>query len=257
MTVSYKYWCKDFIRLYPHSEFHFLSSTNISKYTNKALIFPTKPELREDQNFAFAFLQSLHRFYRNTTYKWYIRTTEDCFIDVRKLQSLIDDLESKYDPLNEIVFIGQLCRIDEDFAFIHGGSGWIMSRKAAEIFENNEKFIVDTYFNGIGGDDTMTDIMIRVFNLTDEKVHDSRILGTRLDDNSTNALISNDFSMLENCPKGTHIANTPIQFNKIIFWHSGRKDTIPVVCGYDILNRVPDYVYVTFKPHWATICRKY
>ncbi|EAY21149.1 hypothetical protein TVAG_283190 [Trichomonas vaginalis G3] len=255
---TYQYWGLDFISSYPDSQLLIISSKDLTNYTSRSFLFHTDPNLREDQNFAFGFIESLAYFVKNTTLRWYFRTTEDSLINVPKFQDFIDELESKYNPLTDIVILGQLCRIDEDFAFIHGGSGWIMSRYAAEMYEKNKEQIERIYFESIGGDDTITDSIRRVFNLTDEEMHSTSVLGVRLDDFSIRALRSNNFTGIDVCPSMTTIStDRPIQLNKLIIWHSGREDTLPVVSGYDILNRVSDDIYVYYKPHWASVCSYY
>ena len=259
VLTAYQVWGKDFLKMFPNSSFQIVSRRNLSSVTKYSLQVDFIPTVAEYQNHIFGFVETLLHFCTEPTKRWYIRTTEDAFIDISRLQSYIDDLEQKYDPLNDFVMKGQLCKPDFDYSFLHGGSGWIMSRKAACEVNKEMNSLLNSFFLGQSGDDTITHIIQESFSLSDQEMDSNAFLGTKLSNHSVEMLKSNNFSQIPKCREYFYLKyNDPsskmLQLNQVIFWHSGRPDNFPMYEAYEILNRIPDNIHVVFPRHEAHIC---
>ena len=60
---------------------------------------------------------------------WLVRTTDDCFVNVNNIDSYINYLNTLGDPFTDVMVEGNCVGL-----FLQGGSGWTMSRKAAEKY---------------------------------------------------------------------------------------------------------------------------
>jgi hypothetical protein len=66
------------------------------------------------------------------TARWIFRTDDDSVVNWRLLPTVISELEQKGDPLTEYISMGN-CLHQADNVFPHGGAGWIISRRLAEV----------------------------------------------------------------------------------------------------------------------------
>ena len=256
---AYQIWGKDFVKMFPNSNFNIISRENISSVTKYAKKVSFIDSIEDYQNLIFGFSETVSNFCANTSKRWYFRTTEDAFIDIRRLQSLVDSLEQKFSPLNDFVIQGQTCKIDDDYTFIHGGSGWIMSRKAACEVNDNMNSLLNEFFQTKSGDDTITHFIQKAYDIKNEEMRNDAFLGTRLNDKSVEMLKNANYENISKCMEYFYLrykdpSNKPIQLNKVIVWHSGRPDNFPLYDAYDIIDKIPDNIYVVFLNHEAEIC---
>lgn len=255
---QYKYWGKDFNEVAPNSRYLVGSPINLQGIP----MHKTKVshELLPFEQLIFLFFDGLDFFLRNNKTRWILRTTEDSFINYRELQSFQEELEKKYDPLKDIVMIGQLCEYSlfPPRAFIHGGSGWIMSRKAAQLYlEHKDQQLEYLANSNHYGDDVVTQMFIDKYQLPYEDIHSQRFLGTKLDDESVKMLITNRYHLTPECPPNPidmPITRAHIPFYNLINWHSGRRDVISIVEGWKILSHVPHNIYVFLENDHSSIC---
>ncbi|EAX99486.1 hypothetical protein TVAG_413030 [Trichomonas vaginalis G3] len=84
-------------------------------------------------DYIYPFINGLEDFLNNTDFRWFLRTTDDVFINLEKLDSFLDDLEDKFDPLSDYIVRGSLAGVSDQI-FLHGGPGWLMSRFAAQKY---------------------------------------------------------------------------------------------------------------------------
>ena len=210
----------------------------------------------------YFFFEGLKFFLFKTHFRWFWRTTEDCFINYPKLLEFQNELESRYDTTKDLVMIGQVCEYSliEPLYFIHGGSGWIMSRKAAEVFYAEREFYYDFLSrpeNNETGDDVTTQLFMKKHNIKPIDAHSVKFLSTRLDNKSVNALVANKYRTIPICPPNpTDFALTRRHFplNEVIAWHAGRNDVISIVEGFRILSQVPKNIYVRYDLDSTAIC---
>ena len=249
--LAYQIWGKDFLSMFPNSSFQIVSQHDLSSYTKHSQQIGYNKQAEVYQNYIYGFTETLLSFCVNSTNKWYMRTTEDAFVDVRHLQSFIDSLEHTFDPDTDFVIKGQLCKIDNDYSYLHGGSGWIMSRKAACTVNSNINSFLDKFFMINGGDDMIMHFIQKEYGLSDDFLNTDRFLGTKLSLRSVEMLKTKNFQNITRCKKEN---KTSIQLNKVVVWHSGRPDNFPMTEAYEILDTIPDNIHISFVPHEAEIC---
>jgi hypothetical protein len=101
------------------------------------------PEERfhRDSDLAAKFVFALRFFLQNSDAGWFWRGTDDAVVHFQNLPNFVAYLDDKYDPLKEIVVLGNCIDRDEEHGgrvyrgFLQGGSGWVLSRRAAELVE--------------------------------------------------------------------------------------------------------------------------
>ncbi|EAY18022.1 hypothetical protein TVAG_113660 [Trichomonas vaginalis G3] len=82
-------------------------------------------------------MTGMEYFYYNTTIDYYWSMTDDIPVDYESINRLLYYLKRNYDPNSDNVFIGHWMR-----RFLQGGTGFIMSRKAAGIvLQHGEEWI--------------------------------------------------------------------------------------------------------------------
>ena len=81
-----------------------------------------------DNDRALKRITGMKYFLYNTTCDYYWTLTDDIAIDLHGLNNVIKDLERQYDPNKDNVMMGQ-----SHWKFIQGGTGILLSRKAAKI----------------------------------------------------------------------------------------------------------------------------
>ncbi|OHT00954.1 hypothetical protein TRFO_32220 [Tritrichomonas foetus] len=72
-----------------------------------------------------------HYFIKNSNASWIARIVDDTFVNVDKLPVMMDYINSNYDPNKDPVVQGHCI---DYHPFLHGGSGFLFSRRAAEYF---------------------------------------------------------------------------------------------------------------------------
>jgi hypothetical protein len=186
-----------------------------------------------------------------------IRTTEDVFVHLKRLPVAIREAERKYDPLTQKVMLGQSIDLGGSM-FIHGGSGWLMSRACAEFYVSRISEITDLFLNTRHGDDTMPDIFKQMLNQTTEQMDHPGFLGSPLDVIGQERLRAWNFSDLPICP------SLELQLEKkrrtaplkdLVIWHAGTKDLIVIEQGYRVLDATPPWVRLGHVPFGVTLCR--
>jgi hypothetical protein len=107
--------------LYPPAEYRVLMNT--AKDTGVSL---------QSRDLAAKFAFALRFFVKETDSRWLFRGTDDTVINFRELEYLLADLESRHDPLQDFVFLGNCLAANRTHAYPQGGSGYLLSRHAAE-----------------------------------------------------------------------------------------------------------------------------
>ena len=140
-NFSYNLWMKDLKKYSPNSESVFVCAEG-KEIEGVKYLHPTKEQMDivhlpkpspRDRDISMKRLIAAKYFIENTTLKWFWSTSEDCAIDLSKLESLLEELDFLYDTENDLVFQGHCIKTDQ-YYYLQGGSGYIFSRKAAEQF---------------------------------------------------------------------------------------------------------------------------
>lgn len=187
-------------------------------------------------SFIFPFIKSLENFVKFYNQNWYLRTTEDVYIDIFRLKSYIAHLETKYNPNKDIIYKGHLVGANKDHYFIHGGPGWLLSRAAAVKlleFIKKDSFKTKTY-----GDDAFMRKYMDMFHMNRTSFHSSAFFGFPLSNLSIDRLMKNDFSNLEHCKE-----NVDNKIENIIIWHSGTMNLETIFHGAQFMKRTDPHIY--------------
>ena len=260
---QYRYFGKDFRLLAPYSPFYVGFSAHIPGVDPVIRVNSLKDRsMINIHQLMYFYFEGLNYFLTKTRFRWFWRTTEDCFINYPKLLEFQNELESHYNTYEDTVIIGQVCEYStiESLAFIHGGAGWILSRKAAQEFYNKRQFYYDYLSlpeNNKTGDDVTTQFFMVQHNIKPSSMHNSKILSTKLDNKSVKALLANDYRNISKCPpnpKEFPITRRHIPMHELVAWHAGRNDVISIVEGFRILANVPKNIYVQYDHDYTTIC---
>jgi GR25 family glycosyltransferase involved in LPS biosynthesis len=139
------------------------------------------------------------------------------------------------------VIKGQLCHF-----FLHGGAGWILSRKAAERLLKIWPSIPVDY--SISDDHYAMKYFIKL-GIIKEKMDSKRFFGSLSITNPVDH-ISTNWTGLKECPS-PYI----IKMSDIVFWHASFPDLRIMINGYELLRSIPDNVYGNLQ-HRVRFCYK-
>lgn len=257
--VGYEYWARDFAEIYNNSILRVGTALDLDVELDYQYIFPWNNSLIHFQNFLHIFIQSLYDFYYSTDLDWYVRTTDDCLVDIRKLPLFMNEIGDRKNPKRDVIIKGHLVQSpvivkNRNFAYLHGGSGWIMSREAVRQFLLHEQDYIDEYYSEYAkGDDIVTFFMMNRMKLHPQQINSFRFLGIPLVDSSVEILEYNWYEEVKIC-------NTTIQLNPnmylkdVVFWHAGRADMVTTVKGFKYLSDIPIELKVEFVKERGYLC---
>ncbi|EAX95838.1 hypothetical protein TVAG_425900 [Trichomonas vaginalis G3] len=261
VNESYQYWGEDYDKLFKKSIIRYVSPLDLPFDHSTQFIAYWNNSISPIQNLLFTYLQALQDFYYGTDLDWAIRTTEDCFVDIRHIGQMLDDITRYLDPRKEQILKGQLVRSNilvegTNFQFLHGGSGWLVSRATAKYILDHQEDLIQDLFTGDSskGDDVITFNLIKRLKLLPTEVQSYRFLGVTLTDTSTEFLRRSFFRTVSNCKYSSDPLQYTIPFDNVVFWHSGRPDNLPNADGYRILSNTPKSIRVQMKGLNADIC---
>lgn len=260
VAESYHYWGKDFSELFKKSIIRYATPLDLPFEPDLQFISYWNNSISHIQNYLFQYIQNLHDFYYSTNLDWVIRTTEDCFVDIRQLGRYIEDLSRFKDPKKDLIIKGHLVRSSvivnsTNLEFLHGGSGWIISRAMAKYILDNKEELISLMFTGTNkGDDILTFDLINRLKLTSMEVQSYSFLGVPLTDESMEALQYGRFNKIPNCDFSADPLQYTFSFNKIIFWHNGKADSFTNNNGFRLISETPDEIKVQTKGLKAELC---
>ncbi|OHS98681.1 hypothetical protein TRFO_34867 [Tritrichomonas foetus] len=238
----YEKWGKKFIQKNPDSIFKFVSNTLKPEFQNMTIFVPSR--VSSYRIFFQYFVSAVEDFLNNTKLNWIYRTTEDCLVDVDQLDRYMEYLTTNFSP-DDIVIRGhavQFCQAKNiNCMFIHGGSGWIMSREACKCFMKNIDKLWE-YHNSIPnlGDDVVLGYFAKLANLSFNDIDDHHFLGSPYNDFEIEVVTNRTWHVLPSCVAERE---TMLPIRKIVFWHSGRIDNYPISIGVDAKKVYPNNIY--------------
>ena len=262
-ALSYQTWGKDFTNLYPKSMLRIASPLNLPTDFDFQFTTSWNNSIKPIQNNLVMFIEGLHDFYFSTDLDWFIRTTEDCLVDIRHLGQFIGDLNALKNPKTDYVLKGHLIRSPvkvngTNFAYIKGTSGWIMSRASARQFIEHEEEYLEEFFSGdyVKGDDVITYDMMNSMSLSSSEVESHSFLSFPLDESSIAAINKNDYSHVKECSQSDNKYLTPdLPLKNIIFFYNNNIDSLANSEGFRMLNDIPEGLDVEIKDPSAILCR--
>lgn len=233
-------WGKAFVKKYPFSDFKFVSFKLNENFSRRLIL--TEVPIMNYRGFYYLFNAAVEDFLKNTKFQWIYRTTEDCLVDIDLLGKYMENLSSNYLP-SLPVLRGHAVQFSSNLFFVHGGSGWIMSRKAAQIYYDNIQALSVKYNSDpTSGDDVLIGwFAMKFLNLSFKDIDDPYFLGSPYQDQEVQIVQNKAWKSLPNCTVNKIEIQKPIK--QIIFWHSGRRDNYPMNIGIKAKNSYPPNVY--------------
>lgn len=223
------------------SVFKYVSETPLS--TNARVLITENSTYNIAAKLLLRFFSGLNDFLLNTNVSWFYRSTDDNLILIDRFIPYIRFLSKKYNPLTDIVVKGEVC----GGGFIHGGPGWILSRKAAElIYENKNKFFDANW--STKPDDVHFAQKIKFLNLSAERdIHEGKFIGVDFSIDSLNRIVNMDYNNLIKCSNITNDNKLPYfikphHMKKAVVWHGAGNETFPLRHGDKYIDLIPDNI---------------
>ena len=194
----------------------------------------------------FGWHQAMIDFIYQTDLPWFLRTTDDVFIYLPNFAKLINLLETIYDPYKDNVLKGHLCEY-----FIHGGSGWLLSRHAVQKimkkYPTLDNFNLSNY-----GDDVQASFIFEELNIPIFRWNNKAFLGSPATTESLQSFSTGDYSKLSVCDK-------PImtRIKDIAVWHCGNQNMECAVHGKEYIENIPENIYAVTDYHGSFDLCKY
>jgi hypothetical protein len=82
----------------------------------------------------------LDYFLANCTEPWFYRGTDDTFVNLPRIPSLISQLNQEFNPFKTVVLRGD-CVVHRGKLFLQGGAGFLCSRAAVRLINNVSKYM--------------------------------------------------------------------------------------------------------------------
>jgi len=133
-----------------------------------------------------------------TDAKWLLVLTDDVWANVKRLVWFMEHIhEEKGDPYNNVLLEGHCIDRNAEYNFIQGGSGFIMSRKAAEKFMTfGPKWVSETSLP----DDVHFSSAVQRLGLSIKQCTSGHFIGHGLIHYQADAITSRKWDTLPNCP---------------------------------------------------------
>lgn len=231
-NLCYRVWGRYIEELFPHSKFNFAFCRRI----NISGTITIMSHICQDA-FLFPFKSAMLDFMNNTDLHWFIRTTDDVYVGLSQIAKLIGDLEKQYNPLQDIVVKGNAL-VTGDWFFLHGGSGWIMSRAAVEKLLSLEKI---KPFNDRETDDTQIVYYFKLMGIDATNSDSLSIIGTPINKSQKfEVLHKENYNELHCCPKDKPLTNA----REISIWHCGDLELSALLYGDRFQKRAPNGTWI-------------
>ncbi|KAH0787346.1 hypothetical protein GPJ56_008857 [Histomonas meleagridis] len=236
-VLLYETWGREFIERYG-GVLKFSSATPYKPFENITLVNP-KYVNGGFRKLFYLFNDSVKDFLENTTLQWIYRATEDCYVNLDLFGEFYEKMISQYSP-STYVFKGQVCPYIGGTFYIHGGSGWFISRAAAQKYYDLLDTMTPYYVSHYVGDDVVIYNFTKRMNLTAKDIEQKEFLGHSFSNDDFERIRTLNFTGIKKCPHATH------KLKETVFWHSGRSDNFQMVHGKEIYPKLPDNLYHDF-----------
>ena len=225
--TEYKVWGNNLKFYSKESVFIPVATFSINKTFPKTVIYKPPKNAKKVHRLIYGFKEAMLDFYNNTSLNWFFRLTDDVYVDMENFALFINKLDEKYDPKKRAIIKGQLCA-----TYLHGGSGWIISRRAVELVLN----VWDKVELSDSPDDVIAPNIWEKAGLDTREMHSDQFLGSRLNEKYEEI---SAWKKLRACK--TKIIT---RVSDIAVWHAGSNSMSVVVHGNEILRTVPENVYI-------------
>lgn len=206
------------------------------------------------------FSYGLKDFYYNTTFNWFKYQDDDGAIYVPNFVKMINDFNSKYNPLTDAVVKG-CCQTDQKYSrykryevYIQGGTGLVISRATVKFFIDN----FEGWYNKMDNfEDRYIMKLINASGVSPVDVSSTYFIGDSLKNPSKDVFKTLNFKNLTICPDvhpQTVCKKEFYQFNKIASFHKYKNyDWIVPLLDQ---NLIPDNVKFYDHSNEPKLCYK-
>jgi len=223
------------------------------KYLESLHTYPIIQTKLGNIDLTLKFLSSLQFFLQKTDCDYIIRVTDDVFVNFRELPFFVRDLEKFGDPRTNVVILGQ-CMHVRGRTLLQGGSGYLFSRRAAEVFLAEAHLLIssiDVYEDWVIAS-TISKIVQNI-----ETAFSPHFMGHGFNKSDWKKLLSQDFSHFPRCPKkfwtvGCQSMQTPL--SRTVFFHQFGFEPKYHQWEY-IIKNAPHDLYWYQSWYHARICR--
>jgi len=251
IRTSYHSWCKMFGSNYGLSECKIVSTKDLS-HIQPDFIRETFSKGSRFYKYSFLMLAGIRDFLK-TPLLWYLRTTDDAYVDYNGINQYLHYLESRYDPLKYPVIKGHLINYPYE-PYLHGGSGWLMSRYAAQKFIE----LVDQYpdktlpFDNRADDIALPSLFFKKINPNISDWASGAFNGSPISPEAISFLNSQNFTNVPTCD------GMPIgAVNQFVVWHAGDRSMSVVVNGEKYIRTTPSNIFVMCPKHVSIVCKNW
>lgn len=255
--VLYNSWGREFIEKFRDSTFVFgaLVPDQDQRFSEHTIVVPSpEPGYR---CLWYMYNEILKIYLNSTNLPWIVRTTEDCFVNNDLFQKYFERLNAKYDPYKDVVVKGQVVPLAGDLEgpmFVHGGSGWILSRAAAVLWLKHLDELNQLYaFYPSYGDDVFLDYFRKMIHLRNRQIDAVEFIGSPLAPEDGEMLAARNYSFPV-CPDVRRSENDKRFIKKAVFWHSGDARNLQVERGKEIQSTVADNLILDTAVRPVRLC---
>ena len=227
--TEYKVWGNNIKFFSKESVFIPVATFSLNKTFPKTVVYSPLKKTKKVHRLIYGFKEAMLDFYHNSTLDWFFRLTDDVYVNMNNFATFINNLEDKYNPKEQAIIKGHLCA-----TYLHGGSGWIMSRRGVELVLNvwNEVELPEA------PDDVIAPKLWEKAGLDTRQMHSEQFLGSRTNDDY---LVIGDSKIGKQLPSCG--SNMMSRISKLAVWHAGSNSMSIVVHGDEIMRKVPNNVY--------------
>ncbi|EAY07270.1 hypothetical protein TVAG_240710 [Trichomonas vaginalis G3] len=187
-------------------------------------------------------------------YRWYFRGTHDTFVNWKYLLELIQELESKYDPMKEVA-LAYNCHEYNHKLYPHGGTGYLFSNFAVRQFLKRE-----SEFRSIclgSADDVAFNYFLQIQSIKVEDWMSNKFIVT-WPNTETDIIMKRQYERVAQCPKVYRLFSNaapmlPCPCRTAASIHMHR---VPMPQAWEILQNTPKNFAVTYlNPDTPTFCK--
>ena len=253
--VLYNSWGREFIEKFRDSTFVFGALVPDQRFSENTIVVPS-PE-GGYRCLWYIYNEILKIYLNSTNLPWIVRTTEDCFVNNDLFKEYFERLNAQYDPYKDVVAKGQVILLagdPEGPMFVHGGSGWIMSRAAAVLWLKHLDELNKLYaFHPSYGDDVFLDHFRKMIHLRNRDIDAVEFIGPPLAPEDREMLAARNYSFPA-CSDVRRSANDKRFIKKAVFWHSGDSLNLQVERGKEIQSTVADNLILDTAVRPVRLC---
>jgi len=197
---------------------------------------------------------SVDYFVHNTTADFLALITDDVYVDLENLKEFINDMYSYGDPKTEPMVFGHC--IDVEWVYLQGGSGYILSRRAAELMIRYGYEHMNALFEY---DDIYFTRWFMKLGISMYETSSDRVIGHDFLGSNVHQIISHDWGRFPTCPEtldSVYCKVGPFRINRLAIFHQ-KSHQSAIDFGRAVGKRdIPNNIYWYQKGLFNYLCKK-